>query len=95
MNKTLYYYGAELDEKETKRSGFPCGTIGLFSYTLKDGENEKEVRERIEQRCIKNSNGSEALVPERYQSFPISMSKYEMEKQTRYHKVKMFYWVEV
>lgn len=91
--KILYYYGFELDEEETKQSGFPRGNVGVFSYTLKDDEDEKEVRERIEKRCIKNANGPEALVPERYQSFPISMSKVEMMEKTTYHKVKTFYWI--
>jgi hypothetical protein len=50
----LLYYGVELDKEKSKNSDFSWYTKGVYSYELKDGEDEQEVREEIEKRCREN-----------------------------------------
>lgn len=48
----LIYYGTE----QVKGSKAPEYQKALWAYNLKEGENEQEVRKRIEERCKKNPN---------------------------------------
>ena len=90
--KILHYYGMELDVEKTKNGEFPYYNVGLFSYTLKGGENEVVIRKEIEFRCIKNSGGYTIQVPDRFQIIPIE----DFEKgnyKIKHHEVKTFYWL--
>jgi hypothetical protein len=91
--KNLYYKAVSKNQIKNGSLG-PEYVWGMFTYVLKDNENEVETRKKIENKHFGDFPFEEVSVLKNpLQSFPLGTSKQEIEKQTEWSKIKTFRWL--